>query len=75
MTPIDVFVSDRQFRLSVQQRFGEPVTNPVATVATVNTLYPPADWDGATVYLSDGASGKIAVSSGGIWEYMDGTPV
>jgi hypothetical protein len=75
VTQINTISSDGQFRREVQTRFGEPVTMPPATVATINTLYPAPDWAGSSVFLSDGASGKIAVSDGAIWEYADGTPV
>lgn len=65
-----------KFRTSVIARFSEPVLMPTATVATVNTLYPAADWPGCSVYLSDGASNKfIAISNGSAWRYADGSAV
>ena len=42
-------------------------------VYTVATLPPAADFDGATVPVSDGTSNKPTVTSvGGVWRYPDG---
>ena len=45
-------------------------------VYTITTLPPAADFDGATVPLSNGAGNKpTATSVGGTWRYPDGTAV
>lgn len=42
-------------------------------VYTIATLPPAADFDGATVPVSDGTSNKPTVTSvGGLWRYQDG---
>lgn len=75
MTTPDQFAVVTQWRAMVVARFDEPQTQPVSTVASINTDYPATDWPNATMVVSDGTSGKLVVSVGGIWEYMDGTPV
>lgn len=72
-TAINVFVSEREFRLSIQQRFAEPVKLPTATAATVDTLYPPADWQWCMVAITDGTSNRhMAISDGTNWRYSNG---
>lgn len=74
---IDIYgVGDIQFRKEVNARFAEPVKLPTSAVADLATDYPPEDWEGCAVYLSDGASDQyMAVSNGTAWFYPDGTPV
>ena len=72
-TAIDVFVSDRQFRLSVQNRFAEPQTLPVYTDATLPDA---SDWQWALIAVSDGTSNKrLAISDGTDWRFPDGNVV
>ena len=75
-TPIDVYVTDRQFRLTVQLRFAEPVLQPQTTRAAIASAYPAASWPFCTVAVTDGSSNKyLAVSNGSAWYYMDGSAV
>lgn len=74
--PIDVYVTDRQFRLTVQLRFAEPMEIAQSTKGAVASAYPAADWPFCLVALTDGTANKfMAVSNGSAWYYMDGTLV
>lgn len=58
------------------ERMIRPLPLAATTVATLATLFPPAEWAGAIVYVSDGASNKrLAISNGTIWRYPDGVAV
>lgn len=72
-TAIDVNVGERQFRRSVQDRFAEPVTVPVYTVATLPAA---ASWQWGLIAVSDGTSNKrLAISDGTNWRWPDGAVV
>lgn len=75
-TTINEVCAEWQFRGQVIARFGEPVKLPSATVASIATDYPAADWPGTLVYLSDGAGSKFAAVSNGVaWYYLTGVAV
>ena len=75
-TAIDVNVGERQWRKSIQDRFAEPQTLPVSTVAALNGAYPPEDWAYAIIAVSDGTSNKrLAISDGTDWRWPDGAVV
>lgn len=73
-TEIPIYgVGEQQFRREVQTRFGEPVTQPVYTIATLPTA---SLWPYATVAVSDGASNqRLVVSDGTVWRYPSGSAV
>lgn len=65
--------SEREWRLQIQARLGEPVTQPVYTIATL----PDATlWPYSTVAVSNGASNqRLVISDGTVWRYPSGTAV
>lgn len=72
-TEPDIFCADRQYRLMMRARLGEPVKQPAYTVATLPTA---ASWTGCTIYVSDGTSNKrLAISDGTNWRWPDGAIV
>lgn len=72
-TEIDTQCTERQFRLQVNARFGEPVTQPVYTLATLPSA---TLWPYATAAVSDGASNqRLVISDGTVWRYPSGTAV
>lgn len=74
MTTIpNLLASERNWRLQMQTRLAEPVTQPVYTIATLPTA---SLWPYATVAVSDGASNqRLVVSDGTVWRYPSGTAV
>lgn len=64
-TTPDVFVSDRQYRLQVNQRLAEPAYLPSYTVSGVPAA---ADWQGSLIYVSNESGGAVpAFSDGTNW--------